>query len=83
MDLRVDRSETAAVTPERLLEAVIESVAHRTNGQIRDLAVSISNGVAKLTGKTSRYYYKQLATSGVLDGEFELDVENEISVGIR
>ena len=83
MNLRVDRSETAVFSPERLLEAVVESVTHRTNGQIRDLAVSITNGVAKLTGKTSRYYYKQLATSGVQEGGFGLDVENEISVGIR
>ena len=83
MDLRLDRSETEAVARDRLLEAVIESVFHRTNGQIRDLAVSISDGVVRLTGKTSRYYYKQLATSGVQDGDFGLDVENEISVGVR
>ena len=83
MDLRVDRSETESVAHEQLREAVVESVAQRTNGQIRGLAISITDGVAKLTGKTSRYYYKQLATSGVQDGDFGLDVENEISVGIR
>jgi hypothetical protein len=83
MDLRVDRSETELVAHERLLEAVVESVAHRTNGQIRGLTISISDGAAKITGKTSRYYYKQLATSGVQDGDFGLDVENAISVGIR
>ena len=83
MNLRIDRSETAAVAPEYLLEAVAESVGHRTNGQIRDLTVSITRGVARLTGNTSRYYYKQLATSGVLDGGFDLDVENEISVRVR
>ena len=81
--LRVDRSETESVAHERLLEAVVESVAERTNGQIRELAVSITSGVVKLTGKTSRYYYKQLATSGVQDHDFGLGVENEISVGIR
>jgi hypothetical protein len=83
MDLRVDRSETESVAYERLLEAVFESVVHRTNGQIRELAVSIADGVVTLTGKTSRYYHKQLATSGVQEGDFGLDVENEISVGIR
>lgn len=83
MDLRVDRSETEAVVPKRLLEAVVESVASRTNGQIRNLEISIDDGVAKLTGKTSRYYYKQLATSGVQEGGFDLDVENHISVGTR
>lgn len=83
MDVRVDRSETELVAHEHLLEAVIASVAHRTNGQIRELAVSITGHVAKLSGKTSRYYYKQLATSGVQDGGFGLEVENEISVGIR
>lgn len=83
MDLRVDRSETESVAHECLLEAVFERVAHRTNGQVRELAVSIADGVATLSGKTSRYYYKQLATSGVQDGDFGLEVENEISVGIR
>ena len=83
MDLRVDRSETESVAHEQLRDAVVESVAQRTNGQIRELAISITDGVARLTGKTSRYYYKQLATSGVQDGDFGLDVENEISVGIR
>ncbi len=83
MDLRLDRSETEAAARERLLEAVLESVVQRTNGQVRDLVVSINDGVAKLTGKTSRYYYKQLATSGVQEGGFGLDVDNEISVGVR
>ena len=83
MDVRIDRAETELVAHERLLAAVIESVAHRTNGQIRELTVSITGHVAKLSGKTSRYYYKQLATSGVQDGGFGLEVENEISVGIR
>lgn len=83
MDLRVGRSETEVVAPERLIEAVARSVNNRTNGQIRGLTVSISDGVAKLTGKTSRYYYKQLATSGVQDSGFGLDVDNDISVGIR
>jgi hypothetical protein len=83
MDLRTDRSETEAVALERLLDAVLESVAHRTNGQVRELTVSISDRVVKLTGKTSRYYYKQLATSAVQDGGFGLEIENEISVGVR
>lgn len=83
MDLKLDRSETETTAHDHLLEAVVESVAQRTNGQIRDLVVSISDGVVKLTGKTSRFYYKQLATSGVQEGGFGLAVENEISVGVR
>ena len=82
MNLRVDRSETAAV-PERLLGIITDSVNQRTSGAIRDLKVSIADGVVKLSGKTSRYYYKQLATSAVLDADFGLELENEISVGIR
>lgn len=83
MDLPVDRLETEVSSLECLREAVIESVVQRTNGQIRDLRVSIANGVVTLSGATSRYYYKQLATSGVQDGCFDLEVENEIAVGIR
>lgn len=83
MDLRIHRLETEAVAHRRLHEAVLDSIAHRTNGQIRQLNVSISDRVVKLTGKTSRYYYKQLATSAVQDGGFGLEIENEISVGVR
>ena len=83
MDLRIDRSETEAVALERLLDAVHESVARRTNGHVRELTVSVNDRVLKLTGKTSRYYHKQLATSAVQDGGFGLEIENEISVGVR
>lgn len=83
MELRVDRLEPAATPLEQLQEAVLASVLQRTSGRIRDLAVTVSDGVVTLTGTTSRYYYKQLATTGVQDGCFGLEVENEISVGIR
>ena len=83
MDLRVDRSETDTETRERLQEAIFNCVIGRTGGRIRELAVSVKGGVAKLTGNTSRYYYKQLATSSVQDGDFGLDIENAISVGVR
>lgn len=83
MDLRVDRSETDVETRERLQEAILNCVISRTGGRIRELDVSVTDGVARLTGYTSRYYYKQLATSSVQDGDFGLDIENAISVGVR
>ena len=42
-------------------------VERRTNGAIRNLAVSILDGSIVLSGDTSRYYGKQLATSAVLE----------------
>lgn len=83
MEVRVERSETVAEVAEGLVQEIGERVARRTNGRIRDLEVEINDGVVRLRGRTTRYYFKQLATSAVLDSGFGFELENEISVGVR
>ena len=66
----------------RFLELVRTDIERRTNGSIRNLAVSIHNGSIVLSGDTNRYYGKQLATSAVLeDGSLnDFGLCNEIVV---
>lgn len=49
------------------VELIRSDVARRTNGSIRNLAVSINDGSIVLSGDTARYYGKQLATSAILE----------------
>ena len=63
-----------------LVDAVRIDVLQRTNGSICDLEVQIEHGKLTLTGTTSRYYNKQLATSAVLDTVNDLDLRNLIQV---
>ncbi len=49
------------------VELIRSDVERRTNGSIRNLAVSFHDGSIVLSGETSRYYGKQLATSAVLE----------------
>lgn len=60
--------------------ALQNDVQQRTNGTIRDLDVSIEDRTVTLTGTTSRYYNKQLATSAVLDVAREFELNNQIDV---
>ena len=83
MDVRVERSETVIEETAELIRTISERIAERTNGRIRDLEVEITQGVVRVRGRTSRFYFKQLATSAVLDSDFGLELENEISVGVR
>lgn len=56
-----------------LTELVERVIRNRTGGQIRELRVDVYNGEVVLTGETSTYYTKQLATHAALDA-----VEKEV-----
>lgn len=76
MDLST--SDSAVGIP--LADTLRDDVQHRTNGAIRNLNVAIEDGAVILTGATTRYYNKQLATCAVLDIVGELDLRNLIEV---
>lgn len=50
-----------------LVDLIRKCIVRRTNGAIRDLDVSLAAGSIVISGRTSRFYVKQLATSAVLD----------------
>ncbi len=73
-------SEIADGTPQNLAESLRDSIRIRTNGSIRGLEVTINGGAIVISGRTSRYYYKQLATSAVLAAIEQHELTNQIQV---
>lgn len=64
-----------------LAELVEQTVHSRTNGRIRGLRVHVQDGRVVLTGRTSTYYNKQLATHAALDAaDAAFAVQNEVEV---
>jgi hypothetical protein len=63
-----------------LAELIEQLVAARTGGRIRDLRVDVADREIVLSGTTSTYYNKQLATHAVLDRLEGLSLSNEIEV---
>jgi osmotically-inducible protein OsmY len=61
-----------------LEERVEQSVLSRTSGRIRELRVQIQDGRVVISGRTSTYYNKQLATHAAL--EAACAVQNEVEV---
>lgn len=80
MDVPMPPTVSNDPTLETLIVTVHEVIQHRTNGLIRDLDVAVHDGVLVLSGRTSRYYYKQLATSAALEASGDRPVENGIAV---
>lgn len=79
----IDVSEvhsTTADTHLEMTESILKDIDIRTNGSIRDLKVSFHEGLLTVAGRTSRYYYKQLATSAVFGFSDDLELQNSIAV---
>ena len=77
----VDRSPGITDFSSReLADTVDRYVRLRTGGTIRSLHVEVSDGEVILSGRTSTYYNKQLATPAALDAASEFSLTNEIEV---
>ena len=72
--------ELAEVSPREIAETVERYVRLRTGGTIRSLHVEVHDGEVILTGRTSKYYNKQLATHAALDATDDLSLTNDIQV---
>jgi osmotically-inducible protein OsmY len=68
-------------TVESLEDQIMRLVQSRTGGRIDSLNVVVSGGEVIISGRTSTYYLKQLATHAALDlsGQFT-GLTNEIAV---
>ena len=71
---------TCSVTGESLSDVIARSVRARTNGRIRGLSVEVDDDCVILSGRTSTYYAKQLATHAVLDVFERFRLTNNIEV---
>lgn len=63
-----------------MVERIEHYVQARTNGMVHDLTVSIFDDEVVLTGRTTTYYNKQLATHAVLSAVSGLVLTNDIEV---
>ncbi len=65
----------------QLISANIERLVRlRTGGMIRELKVRIDAGDVVISGRTSTYYNKQLATHAALDAAETVTLTNDIEV---
>ncbi|WP_397568099.1 hypothetical protein [Schlesneria sp. T3-172] len=74
---------TPIPTPQQLRELLgqVEQAVHaRTGGRIRGLQVRVDEGCVVVSGSTSTYYNKQLATHAIRDTVEDLAVQNEVEV---
>ena len=63
-----------------LLNQVEQAVHTRTGGRIRGLQIRMDEGCLVVSGRTSTYYNKQLATHAVRDTVDDMTVQNEVEV---
>ena len=68
------------VSPREIAETVERYVRLRTGGTIRSLHVEVHDGEVLLSGRTSTYYNKQLATHAALDAASAMSLTNDIEV---
>jgi hypothetical protein len=67
---------------ESLEDQIMRLVQSRTGGRIQGLNVAVAGGDVVISGRTTTYYLKQLATHAALDlaGQFT-GLTNDIAVG--
>jgi len=61
-------------------ESVERLVRSRTGGGIRNLRVEVAEGEVVLSGRTTTYYNKQLATHAALAAADDVSLTNDIEV---
>ena len=72
--------QTCPDTPQALVERIERHVQSRTGGMIRSLHVEVVGEDVFVSGRTSTYYNKQLATHAVLAAVQGMNLTNDIEV---
>ncbi len=65
---------------ELLLLQLEKQIAERTDGRIRDLRVEAHGDGIVLSGRTTTYYMKQLASQIAMDAQSSVALQNSIEV---
>lgn len=60
-----------------------QAIASRTSGRIRKLEIAVEGSKLVITGQSSTYYGKQLATHAALDVAETLVIQNDVVVAAR
>lgn len=59
---------------------IFDAVRSRTNGKVDQLEIQLENDLFILHGRTSAFYFKQLAQEAVMEIDDTLLIENKIKV---
>ncbi len=68
------------LSPQAISERIERYVRLRTGGMIRGLRVEVQDDDVVISGRTTTYYNKQLATHAALDAAKEISLTNDIEV---
>jgi hypothetical protein len=68
------------LSPQAISERIERCVRLRTGGMIRGLRVDVAEESVVISGRTTTYYNKQLATHAALDAAKEISLTNDIEV---
>ena len=68
------------LSPQTVSERIERCVRIRTGGMIRGLRVDVHDDGVVISGRTTTYYNKQLATHAALDAIKEMTLINDIEV---
>ncbi len=79
MELTQQKETVAMLALGRLFE-LERKINAKTSGRIKELQVESTGDSVILSGTTTTYYSKQLATQLILDELGELDLDNDIDV---
>jgi hypothetical protein len=71
---------TTLLSPQTISERIERCVRLRTGGMIRGLRVDVTDEEVVISGRTTTYYNKQLATHAALDAAKEISLKNDIEV---
>lgn len=63
-----------------LLQQIEQAVQAKIGGRIQDLRIRFDEGCFVVSGRTSTYYNKQLATHAVRGAVLDMAVQNEVEV---
>ena len=64
----------------RLADRIRVDICILTHDSVHNLEVSVTDSAVVVSGRTSRYYYKQLSTRAVIGATADLDIQNQIDV---
>ncbi len=64
-----------------LINQIEQAIRSKTGSRIQSLQIEISERLIIVSGRTSTYYCKQLATQAIRETADHLRVQNEVDVG--
>ena len=78
--LQVVELKLAGVKVVELIDQIEQAIRSKTGGRIQALQIEIADRLIIVSGRTSTYYSKQLATQAIRETADHMRVQNEVEV---